>query len=162
MTIINPLLHDTGTPPIPEAKGWLAAYDGRHGPGIDLSQAAPGSAPPESLLARAATAAADPSHARSGAIQGDMALREAFAAESTRRYGATIAAQNVAITAGCNQAFVTTVMALARAGDAVLLPVPWYFNHQMTLAMQKMGTADVVVRYSSIFYQAFPGLFSLS
>jgi aspartate/methionine/tyrosine aminotransferase len=135
MTIINPLLHDTGTPPIPEAKGWLAAYDGRHGPGIDLSQAAPGSAPPESLLARAATAAADPSQARYGAIQGDMALREAFAAESTRRYGATIAAQNVAITAGCNQAFVTTIMALARAGDAVLLPVPWYFNHQMTLAM---------------------------
>ena len=37
-----------------------------------------------------------------------------------------------------------------------------YWDNQMTLAMQKMGTADVVVRYSSIFYQTFPGLFSLS
>jgi aspartate/methionine/tyrosine aminotransferase len=135
MTMINPLLRDTGTPPIPEAKGWLSAYDCRHGPGIDLSQAAPGSAPPDSLLARAATAAADPSGARYGAIQGDIALREALARETSGRYGAPISAQNVAITAGCNQAFVTTIMALASAGDAVLLPVPWYFNHQMTLAM---------------------------
>ena len=37
-----------------------------------------------------------------------------------------------------------------------------YWDNQMTLAMQKMGTADVVVRYSSIFYQTFPGLVSLS
>ena len=25
------------------------------------------------------------------------------------------------------------MMALARAGDAVILPTPWYFNHKMTL-----------------------------
>jgi len=28
-----------------------------------------------------------------------------------------------------------TMMALARAGDNVLLPTPWYFNHEMTLTM---------------------------
>ncbi len=27
------------------------------------------------------------------------------------------------------------MMALARAGDNVLLPTPWYFNHEMTLTM---------------------------
>jgi aspartate/methionine/tyrosine aminotransferase len=132
---LNPDLLDTGTPPIPEAKGWLAAYDGRHGPAIDLSQAAPGSAPPAELLSRAAATAGSPEAARYGPIQGDPALREALASEMAALYGGDVTAADVAITAGCNQAFVTAMMALARAGDAVLLPAPWYFNHQMTLRM---------------------------
>lgn len=142
MTIaLNPLLLDTGTPPIPEAKSWLAAYDGRHGPAIDLSQAAPGSAPPDALLAKAAEAAGSPEGARYGPIQGDPSLREALARDLARSYGAgaatapDITAADIAITAGCNQAFVTTMLALAKAGDAVIVPTPWYFNHQMTLGM---------------------------
>jgi aspartate/methionine/tyrosine aminotransferase len=132
---INPDLIDTGTPPIPEAKGWLADYDGRHGPAIDLSQAAPGSAPPDALLERAAASAGSAAGARYGPIQGDMALREALAADMNALYRGDIQPGEIAITAGCNQAFVTAIMALARAGDAVILPSPWYFNHQMTLQM---------------------------
>lgn len=134
-TVINPLLVDTGTPPIPAAKAWLQSYDGRHGPAIDLSQAAPGSPPPESLLARAGEEASSPEHARYGAIQGDHDLRAALAADINAVYGSAVEPSEVAITAGCNQAFVTVMMALAKAGDAVLLPTPWYFNHQMTLQM---------------------------
>jgi aspartate/methionine/tyrosine aminotransferase len=131
--LLNPLLLDTGTPPIPEAKSWLATYDGRHGPAIDLSQAAPGNAPPAELLRMAAEAAGSPDAARYGPIMGDMALRQAFAADLAHGYGALVAPANIAITAGCNQAFVTVAMALAKAGDAIIVPVPWYFNHQMTL-----------------------------
>ena len=40
--------------------------------------------------------------------------------------------QDIAITAGCNLAFFAAMMLLARHGDAVLLPTPWYFNHQMS------------------------------
>ena len=29
--------------------------------------------------------------------------------------------------------------ALAGPGDNVLLPVPWYFNHQMWLDLQRIG-----------------------
>lgn len=133
--LLNPLLLDTGTPPIPEAKSWLAAYDGRHGSAIDLSQAAPGSAPPDALLKVAAEAAGSPEAARYGPIQGDMALRQAFAADITTTYCTTMAPANIAITAGCNQAFVTVAMALAKAGNAIIVPTPWYFNHQMTLKM---------------------------
>lgn len=32
-------------------------------------------------------------------------------------------------------AFVAAIMSLADAGDEVILPVPWYFNHQMTLTL---------------------------
>ena len=50
-------------------------------------------------------------------------------------YQADIADRNIAITAGCNQAFAATMMALAEAGDNVILPVPYYFNHHMWLEM---------------------------
>ena len=132
---INPNLIDTGTPPIPEARGWLEAYDGRHGPGIDLSQAVPGYPPPPELLAWLGEAARDPAAAQYGSIDGDAELRQAYAQHVAGLYGAPIEPSRVMITAGCNQAFVTVSMALAKAGEAVLLPTPWYFNHAMTLSM---------------------------
>lgn len=132
---LNPDLIDTGTPPIPEAQGWARAYDGRNGPLIDLSQAVPGSPPPEAMLQKLAEAAAKPEFTRYGAIVGDLALREAYAAEISAIYGDRFTPGEIAITSGCNQAYVITMMALARAGDNVLLPTPWYFNHEMTLTM---------------------------
>jgi aspartate/methionine/tyrosine aminotransferase len=51
-------------------------------------------------------------------------------------YATDIAASRVGITAGCNQAFCVAVNALAGAGDEVILPAPYYFNHQMWLDMQ--------------------------
>lgn len=135
MTGLNPHLVDTATPPIPEAQGWARAYDGRLGPLINLSQAAPGYAPHDSLLEGLARAAGDPASATYGPIMGDMALREAYAGYASDLYGTPIRAQEVAITAGCNQAFFMAMIALAKAGDAVIVPTPWYFNHEMTLTM---------------------------
>ena len=43
--------------------------------------------------------------------------------------------ENVSITSGCNQAFCAAIMAVAQRGDNVVLPVPYYFNHQMWLDM---------------------------
>jgi len=132
---LNPDLLDTGTPPIPQAQGWARAYDGGRGPLIDLSQAVPGSPPPPELLQRLGEAGSAADNTRYGAITGDIALREAYAAEIGRVYGAPFSAAEVAITSGCNQAYVITMMALARTGENVLLPTPWYFNHEMTLTM---------------------------
>ncbi len=136
---LNPDLLDTGTPPIPQAQGWAKAYDGRSGPLVDLSQAVPGSPPPAALLERLAQAAGSPDATRYGPITGDMPLREAYAAEIARVYGAPFKPTEVAITSGCNQAFVMTMMAVAQAGQNVLLPTPWYFNHEMTLRMLGIG-----------------------
>jgi aspartate/methionine/tyrosine aminotransferase len=135
MDALNPLVADTGSPPIPEAKAWLARYDGARGPAIDLSQAVPGHPPPQNFLARLGQAAATAEAARYGAILGDPELRAAYAADAAAFYGAPVAADEVAITAGCNLAFVIAAMLVARAGEAVLLPTPWYFNHAMTLGM---------------------------
>lgn len=132
---LNPDLLDTGTPPIPQAQGWARAYDGRFGPLVDLSQAVPGAPPPPALLERLAEAARSPDATRYGPITGDMMLREAYAAEISRVYGTVFRPAEVAITSGCNQAFVMTTMAVAKAGQNMLLPAPWYFNHEMTLRM---------------------------
>jgi len=129
---LNPLLAGLDAPPIPEARGWIRLYDGAFGPPVDLSQAAPGSAPPPELLARLAAAAGDAAAARYGDIQGDAALREALAAQLSASSGGRIDAADIAITAGCNQAFFVAMLTVAQAGDAVLLPTPWYFNHQTT------------------------------
>jgi aspartate/methionine/tyrosine aminotransferase len=132
---LNPDVVDTGSPPIPAARAWMTRYGGAFGPAIDLSQAAPGSPPPQELLARLGAAAARPDVARYGPILGDDALRTAYAADVARVYGGDIGPTDIAITAGCNLAFLAAALALARAGDNVILPRPWYFNHQMTLAM---------------------------
>lgn len=135
MAALNALLLDTATPPIPEAQAWLAAYSGAHGPVINLSQAVPGNPPPKIFLDKLAEAAGRAEATRYGDILGDADLRLAYAAEVSRSYGATVKAGEVAITSGCNQAFFVSIMAIAKAGEAMLLPSPWYFNHKMTLDM---------------------------
>ena len=135
MAALNPLVTGIEIPPIPEAHAWASRYTGALGPALDLCQAVPGYAPHPELLARAAAAAADPAAAKYGLINGDPALREAYAAEISETYGAAIAPDQIAITAGCNQAFFLAMLTLARAGDAVLLPLPWFWNHQQSCAM---------------------------
>jgi len=132
---INPLVKDVGSPPIPEAQSWTARYAGAYGPLINLSQAVPGNAPHESFLERLAATAGSAAGAQYGPINGDATLRQAYAEELSRIYEGRIEPADTAITAGCNLAFFAAMMLLAHRGEAVLLPTPWYFNHQMSLDM---------------------------
>lgn len=140
---LNPLLAGTEGAPIPAAGAWLASYDGTAGPAINLSQAVPGRAPEPELLAALAAAAGSAEGARYGAILGDEALRAALAADISRTYRGEVRAHDIAITAGCNQAFFVTLMTLAKAGDEVILPTPWYFNYKMTLDMLGMAAVPL-------------------
>lgn len=135
MPALNPCVTGVEAPPIPAAHGWAARYDGSCGPMLDLCQAVPGYPPHPQILEHLAAAAGDPASAKYGLINGDAALREAYAAQVSGTYGGTIRPDQVAITAGCNQAFFLAMMAVARAGDTVLLPTPWFWNHQQTCAM---------------------------
>jgi aspartate/methionine/tyrosine aminotransferase len=132
---INPLVSATASPAILESRAWLTAYDGGKGPAMDLSQAAPPYPPPPELLMRLAAAAQSPSIALYGPVPGEYGLRQAYAAHVSDLYSADIPLEQISITAGCNQAFVIATMLVAGAGDAIILPSPWYFNHKMTLDM---------------------------
>ena len=137
---LNPHLIDTGTPPIPEAQAWLAAWQGPAADRIDLSQAVPGYPPHETMLQALSTAAGTRAAASYGSIYGDTALRDAYGAHLSQVYGAPVKPGETMITSGCNQAFIIAVMALAKAGDAILVPSPWYFNHDMALTMLGIET----------------------
>ena len=133
--VINPFVAGTAAPPIPEAREWARRYDGRLGPAIDLTQAVPGYPPHPGIVAELVRAAGDPATLAYGHITGDEALRTAYAAEVNALYGSDIAPDEVAITAGANMGSFAVTMLLARTGDAVMLPVPWYFNHQMNASI---------------------------
>jgi aspartate/methionine/tyrosine aminotransferase len=135
MPPLNPRLLDTGSPPIPEVQAWGARYEGHGGALLNMCQAVPSHPPAPGMLEQLARAAGDPAFAVYGPIMGDAALREAYAADLRAVYGGQAGAGQIAITAGCNQAYSVAMMALARNGDAVLVPTPWYFNHRMTLDM---------------------------
>ncbi|MEJ2020223.1 MAG: aminotransferase, partial [Maritimibacter sp.] len=62
-------------------------------------------------------------------------LRAALASEVSALYRGAVAPEQVAITAGCNEAFAAAISTLAAPGDEVILPTPWYFNHKMWLDM---------------------------
>ena len=144
---LSPRLRATAEPPIPAARAWAARYAGGAGPMIDLTQAVPGYPPHPGLLAKLAEAAGGRAAAGYGPIDGDLALREALAADAGAVYAAPIHADDVAITAGCNLAFSMAMAVIAGGGPGgVILPVPWYFNHRMALEMQGIPAVPLPCR----------------
>ncbi len=93
-----------------------------------MSQGVPGVPPPRLLLDALAKASSAPSSCGYLPNAGEPALRQAMVEEMKVRYGADadITPDDIAITAGCNMAFAAAAMALADAGDEVVLPVPWW------------------------------------
>lgn len=143
---LNPAMAATDPPPVMEARRWLAGASFPPGrPLINVSQAAPVESPPLGLRQALADAAlTNPEAHLYGPVLGLPALRAEIAAHWSRSYGGAVAPEQVAITQGCNQAFTAVMSTLAGAGDEVILPVPWYFNHKMWFDMQGIVTVPLV------------------
>lgn len=139
---VSDLVARVEAPPIAEAMSWV-----RQGPRnrdlINLCQAVPSYPPAEELQAEFGRVALLPGTGGYTDIYGLPALRAAYAAHLSADYQASIPSEHVAITTGCNQAFAAAVMAVAKAGDDVIIPVPYYFNHQMWLTMLGIGMRTI-------------------
>lgn len=149
---VNRNLKRVASPPIAEAQGWANGDWAHGGPKdgralLDVAQAVPGYPPPEPLRAHLAEAVARPEMHRYTDITGTPELRAALAQHMAGFYGGALSSEQVAITAGCNQAFCLATMALAGPGDEIMLPLPYYFNHQMWLEMQ--GIRPVHLPYAA-------------
>ncbi len=142
---LNPALAATFPPPVMEARRWLDGVEfTADRPLINVSQAAPVDPPPEALRQAIAEAALnDPQAHLYGPVLGLPELRAELAHQWGLAYGGEIAARQVAITQGCNQAFCATLATLAGPGDEVILPTPWYFNHKMWLDMAGVQTVPL-------------------
>lgn len=145
---LNPDVLNAIDPPIAEAHSWI---EGREFPAdkplLDLAQGVPSYPPAEAISAHVAERARLFETAQYTGIKGIPELRETLASHVSQRYHGHVAAENILISAGCNQAFCLAIHALARAGDAVMLPVPYYFNHQMWLEMQGIDAIHLPFRH---------------
>ena len=108
-------------------------------PLIDVSQAAPTYPPAQELRDHIAAVAQSVATATYTDQQGVPELRVELARALTADYDAPVAVEQVAVTAGCNQAFCLAMMALTEPGDEVLLPLPSYVNPDMWLRSQDVA-----------------------
>lgn len=128
----NPNVIECAPAPIAEAWSWVKNPQSDRL--IDMCQAVPGHLPAQSLLDHLAESIKQGKGATYTDICGILPLREALASNINQRYQATINADDLMITAGCNQAFCSVIDTLCSQGDEVIIPLPCYFNHEMWLS----------------------------
>jgi aspartate/methionine/tyrosine aminotransferase len=115
---------------------------------ISLGQALPGFGPPSVAIA-AAHRALDGSQAHVySADAGLPTLRAALCEKLGSTREVNVAPDEVIITAGGNQAFMLAVLTVLEHGDEVLLPAPYFVNHEMALAA--LGAVPVEVPLSEV------------
>jgi aminotransferase len=110
---------------------------------IALGQAIPGFPPPPAAIRAAQNAlAAGTAHVYS-ADAGLPSLRAALCARLRETHDIVATPDEVIITSGGNQAFMLAMMTLVDPGDEVLLPAPYFVNHEMTV--RAIGAVPVEV-----------------
>src|SRR5436190_14838314 len=109
----------------------------RQTPGtISLGQGVVHYGPPREALAAVQEALADPVTHEYQDGAGVPPLVDALTAKLRAENGIdTSRGSRVMVTAGANMAFVHAVFAVTEPGDEIILPVPFYFNHEMAIEM---------------------------
>jgi len=116
-------------PPIRHVQTWAAEYRGDR-PVLDVSQGTSGVIPPQMADA------SEQAWVSYGEREGSEGLREALASDVRDLYRTGyVEADDILVTAGCNEAFCAVAGALVGAGDEVVLLSPFYFNHDMWLRL---------------------------
>lgn len=95
-------------------------------------------------------------HHRYGPVEGQPALLDALRRKLDEENGLDMGpgGSRVMVTAGSNMAFLQTVLAITDPGDEIILPLPWYFNHEMAV---RMADAQPVEVPTGSDYQPDPG-----
>lgn len=119
-------------PIIPVVGSWI-----RESPGtISLGQGVVHYGPPPQAMDAIRAALSTPStheyHDGAGIPILIDAIRRKLAAENHIDVGR---GSRIMVTAGANMAFVHAMLAITQPGDDVILPVPFYFNHEMAIEM---------------------------
>ena len=118
----------------------------RQHPGtISLGQGVVHYGPPPQAAERLAQFLADPEIHKYKAVEGIPALVQALEQKLATENGIVLGGESrVVVTAGGNMAFFNALLAIADPGDEIILLTPYYFNHEMAVAM--LNCRAVLVR----------------
>ncbi|MEM3524940.1 MAG: aminotransferase class I/II-fold pyridoxal phosphate-dependent enzyme, partial [Thermoplasmata archaeon] len=101
---------------------------------VSLGQGVPFFPPPEKVVA-AVIESASTGGFRYSEDAGLPSLRNAIKQKLRKENGIKSSTKNIMVTAGGNQAFVNSILAITEVGDEVILVAPYYFNHLMAIEM---------------------------
>ena len=117
-------------PVIPIVGEWT-----RDNPGtISLGQGVVSWGPPPEVYEALGKFREDPSNQKYKLVQGIPELLDAIEQKLARDNSIVVdALQQVVVTAGANMGFMNAILAITDPGDEVILPAPYYFNHEMAV-----------------------------
>lgn len=109
----------------------------RQNPGtISLGQGVVYYGPPPTAFDRIPQFLANPENHKYKAVEGIAPLQAAIQAKLQADNGIKINDQTcIVVTAGSNMAFMNAVLAITCPGDEIILQTPYYFNHEMAVAI---------------------------
>lgn len=119
------------TPVIPVVSRWIAETPGT----ISLGQGIVSWGPPPGAIDALHAFPVDAGDHRYGPVEGLPVLLDRIAEKIARENGIPARGNRIVVTAGSNLAFMNAVLAVASPGDEIILPVPYYFNHEMAVVM---------------------------
>ena len=119
------------TPIIPVVGELIRQHPGT----ISLGQGVVWYPPPPEAFDQISAMLADASLHKYQAVYGIPALLELIEAKLHQENGIELRGSRIVVTAGGNMAFINALLAVADAGDEVILQTPYYFNHEMAITM---------------------------
>ncbi|MBD2254978.1 pyridoxal phosphate-dependent aminotransferase [Nostoc parmelioides] len=103
---------------------------------ISLGQGVVSYSPPPEAIELLPKFLADPANNLYKAVEGIPPLLNALTDKLSRFNKMEITTDNcIVVTAGSNMAFMNAILAITSPGDEIILNTPYYFNHEMAIAM---------------------------
>lgn len=108
----------------------------RSNPGtISLGQGVAYYGPPHEAIESIQTFLADPQNHKYKLVQGIPELLEAIEDKLEIENNINLDGSRIVVTAGANMGFMNAVLAITDPGDEIILQLPYYFNHEMAVAI---------------------------
>jgi len=116
----------------------------RSNPGtISLGQGVAYYGPPPQAAERIQDFLADAENHKYKLVQGIPELLEAIEKKLAAENNISTEGSRIVVTAGANMGFVNAVLAITDPGDEIILQLPYYFNHEMAVAIADCKTVCV-------------------
>lgn len=124
-------MHTVQSPIIPVVGELIRQHPGT----ISLGQGVVSYPPPPAAIEQISAFLSHPDNHKYQAVQGIPALLEVIAQKLQTENGMDLSDRELVVTAGSNMGFLNAVLAITQPGDEIILQTPYYFNHEMAIAM---------------------------